>query len=81
MYLFTVLLILPDYIGNYGSEFYTAHVAADTPAEAIMMGRKEAMENIIDEVEKPLIDEPEDLGLVYVFHGFQVPIDHAQGLH
>lgn len=82
MYLFTVILILPDYIGEYGTEYFFSHTAAESPAAAIINARKEAMDDINNQEESDeKISDPEDLALVGVFHGFQVPIDHAHGLH
>ena len=81
MYLFTVILIMPDYIGQYGEDYYLAHVKAESPTDAIIQARKEAADYVATNNDGLVLNEVEDLGLVSVFHGYQVPIDHAHGAH
>ena len=42
---YTVVLIYPDYAANqYGEEFWTSHVMADTVADATLAAQLEAIE-------------------------------------
>jgi hypothetical protein len=52
---YSVLLLYPDYYGDYGHENYLAHVMAETPGKALKAAREKCISD------NPPIDEPEDL--------------------
>lgn len=80
MFMFTVILICPDYVGTYGECFDIEYVNADTVDEAIEKASAEASQSILDTDGKPYIAQ-EDFNAVAVFHGFQPPITQISGVH
>jgi len=64
---YTVILSYPNYIGDYGQEYYTAWTTGETWEQAIAEARRKA----VDAQEPDTVNDPEDFALVGYFRGHQ----------
>ena len=69
---YTVILIYPDHVAeNYGEEFYTAHVEAKTPKQALAKAREKALadNSLSSDPESDDYCNPVDFACVAMFEG------------
>lgn len=62
---YTVVLLYPDYLADdFGTDIYTAHVAADTARQALEQAQK-----VAQHFNRLSVDDPDDFALVVMFRG------------
>jgi hypothetical protein len=68
---YSVLLLYPDYVGNYGEETYYAFVEAADPIEAVTVAQRQAVA-----AETVDIDDPDDFAPLLVTAGHHASEPH-----